>query len=390
MTRTDPAPLPTPPGTGAAPGRGAAPARLVGVDVARAVALVGMVTVHMGPGREVGDGIAAFVYHSFYGKASVLFALVAGIGVGLMARRGSTALVRVRMVYRATWLVPLGLWLQALEHPIAVILQYYGVFFLGVVPFVGRRRRTLLASAVVLLLVGSGVVLWALVIHPEWMVRTGGHTPPEPFGDLVLGGYYPAVTWVPVLVAGMWLAELDLSARRVRLAMVVGGASLLAVTRWVGVVAAGALDADVARGAWGWAWSVTGHSEMPLAVLGAAGFATAIVGGALALADAVPRLVHPLAALGRLALSVYVGHLFVFVGAPDLLPASTVAQGITHVVWFTVVTATAATIWLWLLPRGPLEALVRWPWQQALAPAIQMLDRQHADPPRSPNHPPPS
>ena len=377
MTRLDTSrPVPTPPGTGEAHGRGRPRGRLIGVDVARAVALLGMVTVHIGPGREVGDGPAAFLYHSFYGKASVLFALVAGIGVGLMTQRGTVGLVRTRMVYRAAWLVPLGLWLQELEHPVAVILQYYGVFFLGVVPVVGRRRWTLLVTAVVTLLAGSALVLWALVTHPEWMVRLGGHTPPEPFGDLVLGGYYPAVTWVPVLIAGMWLARLDLEAPRVRGAMVLGGVAVLVTTRWVGVAVASHLGADVSRGAWGWGWAVGGHSEMPLAVVGAVGFATAVVGLGLVLAELLPRLVHPLAALGRLALSVYVGHLFVFVWWPDLLPASTVAEGIAHVAWFGVVTALGATLWLAVLPRGPLEAVVRWPWQHAVAPAVRRLGRR--------------
>lgn len=337
--------------------------RLTGVDVARAVALLGMVTVHFGPGREVGAGVDAFVYHSFYGKASVLFALVAGVGVGLMARRDPPLVVRVRMLYRAAWLVPLGLWLQELEHPVAVILQYYGVYFLGAIPFIGRRRPTLLVAAGVTLVVGSATVLWALVVHPEWMVRLGGQAPLDPFGDLVLGGYYPALTWVPVLVFGMWLGQLDLQSGRTRTAMVVGGAAVLAATRWAGVAAAHALDLDVSRGSWGWAASVTGHSEMPLAVVGAVGFATAILGAASALADLAPRLVHPLAALGRLALTVYVGHLVVYAMVPDLFPATTVPEGIRHVLWFGVATAAFSTLWLWRLPRGPLEAVVRWPWQ---------------------------
>lgn len=352
---------------------GVRPGRLAGVDVARAVALLGMVTVHFGPSREVGDGVAAFVYHSFYGKASVLFALVAGIGVGLMAARSPVRTVRARLVYRATWLVPLGLALQELDHPVAVILQYYGVYFLGAIPFVGRRRSTLLVGSIVSLLAGSGIVLWALVRRPDWMVRLDGHTPPDPLGDLVLGGYYPALTWVPVVVVGMWLATMDLQARRVRIALVVGGAAALAATRWIGVAAAGALDADVSRGAWGWGLAVTGHSEMPLAVIGAVGFAAAVVGVGLVLADAAPRTTYPLAALGRLALTVYVGHLLVYAWVPDLFPAETVAQGITHVAWFGVVTAAGAGLWLWWLPRGPLEAVVRWPWQRVLAPLVRTL-----------------
>lgn len=350
---------------------GSGPTRWAGVDVARAVALLGMVTVHFGPGRTVGEGAAAFVYHSFYGKASVLFALVAGVGVGLLHRRSPVVEVRAGLVYRAAWLVPLGLYLQDLDHPVAVILEYYGLYFLALVPFVGRRAPTLLVSALVWLPFGSAAVLWGLVARPEWMVRLGGTTPGDPFGDLVLGGWYPLVTWVPVLLVGMWLADTDLAAPRTHLAMVVGGSATLALTRWVGVAAASHLDADVSRGAWGWGWAVSGHSEMPLAVLGAVGFAVAVLGASLALARWAAPVAHPLAALGRLALSVYVGHLLVYVGVPDLFPAETVPEGITHVAWFGVVTAAGATLWLWLLPRGPLEAVVRWPWEHGVRPLVR-------------------
>ena len=88
-----------------------------------------------------------------------------------------------------------------------------------------------------------------------------------------------------------------------------------------------------------------------------------MLGVSLAAADQARLATTPLAALGRLALSVYVGHLVVCDHVPDLFPADTVAQGITHVAWFTLASAAFATLWLWPFRRGPLEALVRWPWQ---------------------------
>lgn len=351
--------------------------RLDGVDVARAIALVGMVTVHFGPGREVGTGATAFVYHAFYGKASILFALVAGVGVGLMASRRPAGLVRVRMLYRALWLVPLGLALEELDHPVAVILQYYGLFFLGVVPFVGRRRATVLAGAAAWLLVGSGTVLAALVLRPEWMVRTGGD-PPTTAWELLVGGYYPAVAWVPVLLFGMWLATVDLRSPRVRTAMVVGGAATLAATRWASVTAASVLDLQVERGTWAWALAESGHSEMPLAILGAVGFGTAVLGASLVVVDVARPVVAPLAALGRLALTVYVGHLLVYAWVPDLFPADTVAEGVAHVGWFALATAVGSWLWLLAFPRGPLEAAVRWPFERLVVP----LDRWARGAPR--------
>ena len=58
--------------------------RVVGVDVARAVALVGMFLAHL----TYPEGVVAEL---LYGFPSSLFALIAGISMGFMAARGATA-----------------------------------------------------------------------------------------------------------------------------------------------------------------------------------------------------------------------------------------------------------------------------------------------------------
>lgn len=57
--------------------------RIRGVDAARALAVVGMVMVHIGP--TGGPGAAGTVYGITHGRASVLFVLLAGVGVSILA-----------------------------------------------------------------------------------------------------------------------------------------------------------------------------------------------------------------------------------------------------------------------------------------------------------------
>src|SRR5688500_13218326 len=61
------------------------PDRLVGVDAARGVALLGMVAVHVLPTLDR-DGTPTLVGHVFGGRSAALFAVLAGVGVGLAYR----------------------------------------------------------------------------------------------------------------------------------------------------------------------------------------------------------------------------------------------------------------------------------------------------------------
>lgn len=341
------------------------------MDVARAIAILGMVTVHFGPYPVREDGPAAFLYGSWYGRASVLFVVVAGIGVGLLARRDPPRLVRARLWWRAVWLLPVGLWLQTLDHPVAVILQYYAVYFALVVPFVTRSDRSLLRWGAGLLAAGSAAVLAATVLAPEWVVPLGGDSPTGVVGDLLLFGYYPVLTWLPPMLWGLWLGRRRLDRRAVHVRLVVGGGLVLAGTVAVSRALETVAGLDVEPGSWWFALSAEGHSEMPLAVLGATGFASAVLGLSLWASGRWPAALSPLTALGRAALSVYVGHLVVFDLVPELFPADDVWEGIRTVGGFALVTAVLSLVWLAVAPRGPLEAAARAPFQYLIRPLVR-------------------
>ncbi len=344
--------------------------RIAGVDMARAVAILGMVTVHFGPLPIEEHGPAAWIYGSFYGKASVLFVVVAGVGVAMLERRRPARLVRARLWYRTLWLLPVGLWLQGLDHPVAVILQYYALYFLVLSPFVGRRDRTLLWWAAVLLPLGSAAVLLAHATLPGAVLPLGGRARGGLLGELFLFGYYPVVTWMTPMLVGLWLGRRDLNDGMVKRRLVVVGVALLAGTTLVGRGLQTLLAVSPDERGWTWVLSVHGHSEMPLAVVGAIGFALAALGLALLAADRWPRALRPLAALGEVALSVYVGHLLIFDLVPTLFPAETVAEGLRTVAAFGTVSAALAVGWLTVVRRGPLETAEHWPWRTIISPIV--------------------
>lgn len=363
-------PVPPPPPAGLVDDEVRAPARtarLTGVDVARGLAIVGMFTRHVGPAP--GDptvASAAWFYTRTDGRAAVLFALVAGVGVALLADRYPPRWLTARLLYRAVWLLPLGLWLQTLDHPVAVILHYYALYFVAARMFAYRSDVTVLLAATSAAVVGPALVLAVQLARPSWSTHLGGD-PPNLVVELLVSGFYPLATYLTPVLAGLWLGRWLLRWRRgatssAFLVAVAGlGASVAAGIALVSVPVTAAITPDPRTLTW--LVSVDGHSQAPLWVVASTATALAVVAACCWLADRLPRLLAPAAAFGRLALTVYVGHLLAFVVLPDRwLRADTVLGGGARVAALTVVATLLAVLWLRWRPRGPLEGAERWPF----------------------------
>lgn len=206
------------------------PPRLMGVDVARGLAVFGMIGVHVGiaTGFEAGNPLTWTALVE--GRSSILFAVVAGISValatGVRVRPTGEALrsARLRMAGRALAVLAIGLLLELLGSGIAVILPIYGVLFLIVIPFLGLRRRTLVITAVALAL--AGPTLMALVRA----LALGGSGAGV---DFLIAGSYPLTVWLPLILAGIAVGRSSLG--ETRTAAAVGGIGLLLAVGGYGV-----------------------------------------------------------------------------------------------------------------------------------------------------------
>ena len=342
--------------------------RLRGVDLARAVAVLGMVMIHIGRFERRLEG-AETAYDLPYGRAFVLFVLLAGVGISLLA--GDRSPVRLQraipsLLLRVGVLFLLGVWLQGLDTGVAVILHYYALYFLAAVLLLPLPDRWLLGLALVMAVVGPALHLAGQVAWPDAFAqgrRIDLTDSAVVARDLVLTGYYPVVTAVVPLILGMWIGRQDLRAERVRRELAAGGALVAAaayLTAWGLRSVFGLPPIDDA----GWLTLLDsqGHSEMPFSVIGATAIGCAVLGACLFLADRLPRLTWPLAAVGRMALTVYIGHLLVLHVKPDWLIGDTLTDALVSVARFLVVTALLAVMWFAVLPRGPLETLLHLPW----------------------------
>ncbi len=377
--------------------------RLIGLDLARGLAVFGMYSAHVGPDVTVG-GPVGFLLELARGRSSALFALLAGFSLVILTgrphartgRAGRQAVARV--VIRAVVLVALGFALTALDTQVDVILAYYGLIFLAVLPLYRLPARTLavIAAAGALILPQLLYAVRQAIDEGSWADTVVAWDPlarltgSEGFLELLVTGEYPVVTWVPFLVAGMAVARLDLhrAGARARLALTGGalavfghGGSWLALHAVPGALAAvaAATDAGSASSAW-WsdtagepvdgvplAWQLVAvpHSQTTFSILGSTGVALLVLAGCLALADRAPQLARaatPVSAVGMVALTVYVLHIVALWTFAEVWTVVDVENdtmsALPILLGFIAAAVLLATVWTRVFRRGPLEYLL--------------------------------
>ena len=323
--------------------------RIRGLDLARAVAILGMFAAHIRP-RSEPVGVAETLYSIPYGRASILFGVVAGVGVSLLAasRTASPGRTRASLLWRAAVLLPLGLLMQVLDHGVFVILADYALLFVLAILLVGVGDRWLLCLAIGATFGGAIAYRWGMLNLPVAFAREAVAWG-DPIGQiahgLVLSGPYPLLTWAGPFAFGMWLGRRDLRAARIRWAMLVGGAAtvtgVLLIPRAVEAVAPG-LDTTT-----GWAHLLDAepHSQTPAWLIGSTAAAVLTLALCVLAADHAPRVTWPLVATGQLAFTIYVAQLLALHLAPDALRDPDVAGALLRLAGFAAVSAVFAFSW---------------------------------------------
>jgi uncharacterized membrane protein len=368
--------------------RPATSTRIVGVDVARCIALVGMISTHVLPVRAA-DGSLGLAHELAGGRASALFAVLAGTSMALMSggeqpvRGAERGRVTIGLAVRAFLIALIGVLLGQLPTTIAIILTYYGVLFLLALPFLGLRRNTLAALGAV----------W-LVVVPVLSHLLRQHLPPRGVGsprldsfvhpwqaltELTVTGYYPAVPWLGYLLVGMAIGRSDLRRRRTAVVLVVLGA-VLAASSWLAsewlVRRPGATRALVGSApepglgaeqlgrrleetmfgttpteSWWWLAVHAQHSGTPFDLVHTTGTAMVVLGLCLLLGRLWPRTTTVVFGAGAMTLTLYTLH--VVLRTPPFLPEHDAPTFAWHVVIVLAIGAGYALVGR----RGPLESM---------------------------------
>jgi hypothetical protein len=317
-----------------------------------------MVMVHFGP-NPVPDTTIGSVYEVSHGRASILFVFLAGIGATFLTRSRSGLIGTTEILARAAILLPLGLWLQELDHGVLVILQYYAIYFVLAAVLVRLSSTVLLGIACAFLIVGPIGYHLAEFNRPGWFVPDP-LTLGDPIGEIIrqtlVSGYYPLITWGAPLAFGNLVGRQNLGTTSVRIGLIASGVAGVVVssltTGLIGEITITGTTIPVSNGP---------HSQTHLWLLGSLGSALAITGLSLLLADYAPRILWGFVAAGQLALTIYVGHLLLLDRFSDTLRRTDVTEAFISVGVFMAIAIALSAGWRMYFSRGPLEAVFRVP-----------------------------
>jgi uncharacterized membrane protein len=361
--------------------------RVAGVDVARGVALFGMMATHvLAEFNDAGPTTATVVAG---GRSAGTFALLAGVSIAFMSGgrqvvhgRARTA-VSAGLAVRALLIGLLGLLLAIADANIDVILTFYAVAFLLVIPLLGLRPRVLALITAVLLVLGP--LFLVAIAHAGVAYSDDNPTFTELVTDplglllrLLITGEYPVLLYLGLVCAGLAIGRLDLASRRVAEWLLGGGIALAITSRLLSLillyplggldrlVGAGGFEAEDAspamtllwapeQGSSWWYLALSGpHAHTSLDMVHVLGSAMGVVGACLLLTriSVVRRLVWPLQAAGAMTLTLYSAHiLFLETGVLEDSPAALF-------LFLVVASLTFAVLWRHWQDQGPLERVV--------------------------------
>jgi uncharacterized membrane protein YeiB len=362
--------------------------RIDGFDVARAVAIVGMVIIHFTEAMSyetMPDRLGELV-GLLDGRAAALFVILAGIGVTLMTR-SAMASGDAQAIRPARWLcVRRGIFLLVLGFlnyaiwPVD-ILRVYGVSLFVAAALLTAKNRTLLFASALFVVAFIGI-LSTIEYSPHAGLdnRTylDGWTPKNFLRDLFYSGSRSVFPWTGLLLFGMWLGRLDwrLPGKQ-RHVLVCAGILLVSaevVSWWLVSLLTEepvSLDSDTVVGLLGM------HSKppMPLFLLAAGSAAVLVISICTLAANRFQGspVIRALAAMGRMALTWYLGHivltlLVVFVAAMlkeadvaalQLSDAQLVGVEFLLLGGFFAMAIAVSNLFAWFGWRGPAEWAMR-------------------------------
>jgi uncharacterized protein len=351
--------------------------RIIGLDVARALAVIGMIIVNFKVvlGQDGQTWVKSFA-SIFDGKAAAMFVVLAGVGLALMTNsaiknndRHKLKIAKIRIAKRALFLFVLGLSYITIWP--ADILHFYGIYMVIILMVLPFKERTIL-------ILGSAIIFFypMLVIFLDY--ETGwdfdtldylGFWTFEGFiRNLFFNGFHPVMPWTAFMLFGYWFGKQDLHNDKF-----IKKTFLLSTLLFISIQNLSYLSISfLAEGNQEAALELTeilGTNPMPplpFYMFNGISIAFAIISACILIArrfeDSI--IIGALHKTGQLALTFYVAHVIIGMGiielvAPEKMGNYTVEFSVSYALVFSLLCIVFAVIWRKYKKSGPLEWIMR-------------------------------
>ena len=350
--------------------------RIIGYDLARAVALLGMLLVNFSVLLGNGTSDPTWLDHlieMIRGRAAATFVVLAGVGLSLFSKTvylnndlGGISKKRLALHKRSLFLLVIGL-LNFAVSPLTDILHFYALYLvLGAWLLTASNLSFWVLTLAIIIARPFSMTAFAFV--KAWELNPNAVASfwnlPGIFGHMFFTGCYPVIPWLAFVILGMWIGRVDLSKRALqkKIFLAGGGAVILAesVSRVLMYMSA---SGQVELNLLPWC-RVVAWDPMPLFMFSAAGTALLVIGMCAMVAEKrqSARWILPLVGVGQTSLTLYVLHV-IFSGVLLYLISVHEMELSPSPVWTTLVFYLAALVfssyWLRHFQKGPLELLMR-------------------------------
>ncbi|WJZ03346.1 heparan-alpha-glucosaminide N-acetyltransferase domain-containing protein [Corynebacterium freiburgense] len=319
----------------------AASTRLHGIDLARALAIIGMVYAHVGPVEtntlllKIGDALTT-------GYASATFAVLAGVSLSIISHTPSPTTTH-RLLTRGILLMAIGTFLELIQSSIVVVLVAIGIIFVLLPPVARWKTRWVLLLFLLFLTLGPLAQTIALVLHTSVDI---------------LSVPYPAFAWLTYGTLGILIHRHVVHSLAWQCLLFIIGAGLATAS----VFARPHFTENITVPAPLWSYlNPEPHYGGLFDVLASCGAAAAAIACSLFITRITVRPLYPLRALGAMSLTFYVCH--VLTAGPILDASNQADSAVPKPGAVTTMTATNNSKPA-IAPTDPME--IHWHEYQAL------------------------
>ena len=351
--------------------------RIVGIDVARALAIFGMIIVNFKIAfGENGSEIFKMFAQIFEGKAAATFVVLAGIGIAFMTQNAvanndkiKLKEIRFKLMKRAILLFIIGL----IYIPIweADILHFYGIYIFITLFFLSRKPRFIFGFSILLIFIYPLLMaVWNYDIG--WNINTFSYSDfwkiPGFFRNLFFNGFHPVIPWTSFMLLGLWFGKQDLSDEKfikkslwVSLNIFI---IMLAISKILIVFLSGGnpeISQELSQ--------ILGTSPMPplpIYMISGSSIAIFIISLSILIAKKYEAkfVIVALKKTGQLALTFYVAHVIIGMGIIELINPKKMGNyqiefSVIYAIGFSILSIIFAVIWTKYNRIGPLEWIMK-------------------------------
>lgn len=351
--------------------------RIIGIDVARALAVIGMIIVNfkvvLG---ENGEGWLKSFAHLFDGKAAATFVVLAGVGLALMTNSAikncdhvKLKITRNRIAKRALFLFIVGISYIAIWP--ADILHFYGIYMAITILLLASKEKTILISAISLIIAFP-------ILMTFWNYGTGWNFDTLDYQDfwtiegfvrnLFFNGFHPVVPWTAFMLFGYWFGKQDLNNDKfIKKTLWISTATFISI-QVLSYISISFLS-EGNRESVEELTHIIGTNPMPplpIYMFNGIAIAIAIISACIIIAKRFDNnlIVDALNKTGQLALTFYVAHVIIGMGIIEAINPSKMGKysvdfSIAYALAFSLFCILFAVIWSKYKKSGPLEWIMR-------------------------------